>query len=303
MPIKIPDELPAVRILEAENIFVMTEHRAVHQDIRPLRIAILNLMPKKIETETQLLRLLGNSPLQVDIELLQMSSHQSKNTPAEHLIKFYKTFDEVCGERFDGLIITGAPVETLPFEEVDYWPELCRIMDWSRTNVYCTLHICWGAQAALYHHYGIQKHPLPAKMFGVFAHRTLQNDHPLLRGFDEEFFAPHSRHTTVLARDVAARPELEVLAASEEAGLYLAASRDGRQVFVTGHSEYERDTLAAEYRRDLDKGLPIGVPANYFPEDDPARQPLVRWRGHSNLLFTNWLNHVYQETPFDLEKL
>lgn len=303
MPIKIPDSLPAVQVLESENIFVMTEQRAIHQDIRPLSIAILNLMPKKIETETQLLRLLGNSPLQIDIELLQMSSHQSKNTAPEHLIKFYKTFEDVRSQRFDGLIITGAPVETLDFEQVDYWPELEEIMAWSRTNVYSTFHICWGAQAALYYHYNIEKHPLPAKMFGIFPHRTCRPTHPLLRGFDEEFFAPHSRHTTVLTEDVAARPELEVLAVSDQAGLYLATSVDGRQVFVTGHSEYERDTLAGEYQRDLDKGLDIALPVGYFPGDDPNAAPLVRWRGHSNLLFVNWLNHVYQETPYDLARL
>ena len=301
MPIKIPDSLPAYQTLHNENIFIMTEARAAHQDIRPLRIVILNLMPKKIETETQLLRLLGNSPIQVDIELLQVSSHRSKNTAAEHLIKFYKTFDEIADQRFDGMIITGAPVETLPFEAVDYWPELCRIMDWSLTNVYSTLHICWGAQAALYHHYGIEKHPLPSKMFGVFSHDMRVQNCPLMRGFDEEFFAPHSRHTGVNTEDVAAVPALEVLSVSKTAGLYMAARRDGRQIFVTGHSEYDPDTLAREYLRDKNAGLPIQVPANYFPDDDDSKEPLIRWRGHGNLLYSNWLNYfVYQTTPYDI---
>lgn len=303
MPIKISDQLPAFRILESENIFVMPEARAVHQDIRPLSIVILNLMPKKIETETQLLRLLGNSPLQVDIELLQVSSHSSKNTSREHLTKFYRTFDEIRGQRFDGMIITGAPVENLPFEEVDYWEELCAIMEWSKTHVYSTFHICWGAQAGMRYHYGIPKHPLPEKLFGVFPHRTRDCAHPLLRGFDEVFMAPHSRHTTVEAAD-AARAGLEVLVTSEEAGLYIAASRNGRQFFVTGHSEYDRDTLGDEYRRDLDKGLPIRPPVNYYPGDDPRKKPPLQWRSHANLLYVNWLNYfVYQETPYDLENL
>lgn len=303
MPIKISDQLPAFKILESENIFVMPEERAVHQDIRPLSIVILNLMPKKIETETQLLRLLGNSPLQIDIELLQISSHVSKNTSAEHLTKFYKTFDEIKGQRFDGMIITGAPVENLPFEEVDYWDELCEIMDWSRTHVYSTFHICWGAQAGLYHHYGVPKHPLPQKLFGIFRHDTRACSHPLLRGFDESFFAPHSRHTTVEVSDVGSAG-LEILSTSPEAGLYIAASKDGRQVFVSGHSEYDRDTLAQEYWRDKEKGLPIEVPVNYYPGNDPTKKPLLTWRSHANLLYVNWLNYyVYQETPYDLARL
>ena len=304
MPIKIPDSLPASRILETENIFVMTEHRALHQDIRPLRIAILNLMPKKIETETQLLRLLGNSPLQVDIELLQTSTYTSKNTPSEHLFKFYKTFDEIKQERFDGLIITGAPIETISFEEVDYWAELCEIMEWSKTNVYSTLHICWGAQAGLYYHYGIPKYDLDEKMFGVFQHRLLAYSHPITRGFDELFHVPHSRHTTIRAKDVDQVPALETLAYSERAGVHLVARRDGRQFFVTGHSEYDRETLATEYFRDLDKGLPITMPENYFPNNDPQNKPVYTWRGHANLFFCNWLNYyVYQSTPYDLSEL
>ena len=303
MPIRVPDALPAVSVLERENIFIMKEGRAVHQDIRPLRIAILNLMPKKIETETQLLRLLGNSPLQVDVELMQVSSHQSKNTPAEHLLHFYHTFRQLRDRRFDGLILTGAPVEQLPFQEVDYWEELSEIMDWSRNHVYSTLHICWGAQAGLYHHYGIQKRPLEQKLFGVFPHVTRIHYHPLTRGFDEEFLAPHSRHTTVWEDEVAACPQLEILADSPRAGLYLAARKDGRQVFVTGHSEYDWDTLDGEYRRDLGKGLPIAPPENYYPGDDPSRPPRLSWRSHANLLFVNWLNWVYQDTPYDLEEL
>ena len=304
MPINIPTTLPAARILEEENIFVMNEERAHSQDIRPLHIAILNLMPKKIETETQLLRLLGNTPIQSDVELLQMSGHVSKNTPSEHLLKFYKSFDEVRSQRFDGLIITGAPVEQMPFEEVDYWDELCEIMQWSLTNVYSTLHICWGAQSALYDHYGIEKIPLNEKMFGVFEHTVENRTHRLMRGFDERFYVPHSRHTTVREEDVAAVPELEILARSEEAGVYCAAGKAGRQFFVMGHSEYDRDTLAAEYFRDVNKGLPIRVPQHYFPGDDPAREPVMVWRAHSSLLFSNWLNYfVYQETPFDLTKL
>lgn len=303
MPIRVPDSLPAVSVLEGENIFVMREDRAVHQDIRPLRIAILNLMPKKIETETQLLRLLGNSPLQVDIDLMHVSGHQPKNTAPEHLRHFYHSFPQLREGRYDGLIITGAPVEQLPFREVDYWEELEEIMAWSKTNVYCTFHICWGAQAALYYHYGIEKRPLPAKLFGVFPHRTLLPHHPLTRGFDEFFLAPHSRHTTVEEEEVRRCPQLEVLVDSPQAGLYIAARKDGRQVFVTGHSEYDRDTLDQEYRRDLEKGLPIAPPVNYYPGNDPGKDPLFLWRGHANLLYVNWLNHVYQDTPYDLESL
>lgn len=304
MPVRIPDDLPAARELEEENIFVMTRERAFHQDIRPLRIAVLNLMPRKMVTETQLLRLLGNTPLQTDIRFIRMASHESTHTPTEHLDTFYEPLDDVLHERFDGLVVTGAPVETIPFEEVDYWPELVRLMDWSVTNVWSTMHICWGAQAALYHHYGIQKRPLPEKMFGLFHHKSLDLKEPLLRGFDEEFFAPHSRHTEVTAADVAAVPELKLLAVSDVAGLYLAASKDHRKVFVTGHPEYDRLTLKAEYDRDVAQGLPINPPANYFPGDDPTKAPVMTWRSHAHLLYANWLNYcVYQETPYDLETL
>ena len=304
MPIKVSDGLPAIRVLESENIFVMTEHRAVHQDIRPLKIVLLNLMPTKIETETQLLRLLSNSALQVEVDLLQTATHQSKTTPAEHLLEFYHTFDEIRGNRYDGMIVTGAPVETMPFEEVDYWPELCRIMEWSKENVCSTLHICWGAQAGLYYHYGISKHALPEKMFGVFRHRPLVPNHPLTRGFDDVFYAPHSRHTGVSRADIESCPALELLAVSEAAGVYLVASRDCRQVFVTGHSEYDRETLAREYNRDVSRGLPIRVPANYYPGDDASAEPFMQWRSHADLLFNNWLNYyVYQQTPYDLAAL
>lgn len=304
MPIKIPDGLPAKEILLGENIFVMDEVRAVHQDIRPLRIAILNLMPTKIATETQFLRLLGNSALQVEIALMRVSSHQSKNTPEEHLITFYQTFDQLRSEKFDGFIITGAPVEQMPFEEVDYWNELTEIIDWSRSHVYSTLFVCWGAQAALYHQYRIPKYPLPSKMFGAFEHRINRLNVPLLRGFDDVFLAPHSRHTEIRRKDIQPFPDLEILSESPEAGVYLVARRDGRQFFVTGHSEYDPLTLKAEYDRDVAQGMPIHVPVNYYPDDDPTRHPVVRWRGHSNLLFANWLNYyVYQETPYDLDTL
>jgi homoserine O-succinyltransferase len=301
MPVKVPATLPARSILEAENVFLMEEHRALHQDIRPIRIAILNLMPTKIATETQLLRLLGNTPLQVEVTLLHMASHESKNTSAEHLLEHYSSFQEVRGRFFDGLIITGAPVETLPFEEVDYWPELTEVLDWAKTNVFSTLYICWGAQAGLYHYYGVPKFALEEKKFGVFEHRVLARDERVVQGFDDSFFAPHSRHTETRRADILAVPELVLLAESEEAGVYLVQSKDRRHVFVTGHSEYDPGTLRAEYVRDVEKGLPIAVPRNYFPADDPGREPLVRWRGHSNLLFTNWLNYyVYQEVPYDL---
>ena len=304
MPINIPDTLPANSALRRENIFVMNEERASHQDIRPLKIAILNLMPKKIETETQLLRVLSNTPLQIDIELLQTGSHVSRNTSESHLCRFYRTLDDVRDQRFDGLIITGAPVEQMPFEEVDYWPELCEIMEWSRTHAYSTFHICWGAQAGLYYHYGIQKYDLPAKMFGIFPHEILQPFHPLVRGFDEVFYVPHSRHTEVREEDILACPQLELLTRSPIAGVHIVASRDGRQFFVTGHSEYDRGTLAAEYFRDLDKGLPIQVPYHYFPGDNPEEEPQFIWRGHANLLYSNWLNYyVYQATPYDLDEL
>lgn len=300
MPIKIPDNLPAAKILDSENVFVMTEHRAMHQDIRPLHIIILNLMPTKMETETQLLRLLGNSPLQVDIDLLQTATHVSKNTAQEHLLEFYQTFDQVKHHKYDGMIITGAPVETLAFEEVDYWPELCEIMDWSRTHVYSTLHICWGAQAGLYYHYGVPKHPLSVKLSGVFRHRPLDLNHPLLRGFDEMFLMPHSRYTEVRQEDIEKTEELQVLGLSETAGVALVASRDARMFFVTGHCEYDRCTLSGEYWRDVNRGLNPEVPQNYFPENDPDNVPPMLWRGHAHLLMANWLNYfVYQQTPYD----
>ncbi len=304
MPIRIPVNLPAREILLRENVFVMDEERADHQDIRPLKIAILNLMPTKIATETQLLRLLGNSPLQVEITLMRTSSHQSKNTPEEHLLTFYQTFDELCHLKFDGLIITGAPVEHLDFEEVDYWKELTEIIDWSCSHVTSTFFICWGAQAGLYHQYGIPKYPLPQKMFGVFEHQVLRNHIPLLRGFDDVFYAPHSRHTEIRREDIQKVPDLEIVAESPLAGIYIVMRRDGRQIFVTGHSEYDPLTLQAEYERDVRLGKLIHIPLNYYPDNDPARQPVVRWRGHSNLLFANWLNYyVYQVTPFNLDDL
>lgn len=304
MPIKIPDNLPAAEVLLSENIFVMNEQRAVHQDIRPLKIAILNLMPTKIVTETQLMRLIGNTALQVEAILLHTMSHISKNTSEEHLDAFYKSFDDVKHEKFDGLIITGAPVEQMDFEEVNYWDELKQIMDWSLHSVYSTFHICWGAQAGLYHHYGIPKYPLAEKMFGVFPHRITRKNTMLLRGFDDEFYAPHSRHTEIRRRDVEKVAELEILAESDESGIYVIKTAGGRQIFVTGHSEYDPLTLKAEYERDIAKGLEINVPKNYFTDDDPRKAPLVKWRSHANLLFANWLNYyVYQETPFDLNEL
>ena len=304
MPVRIPETLPARAILESENIFVMGEERAKHQDIRPLHVAILNLMPTKIATETQLLRLLGNSPLQVEVTLLHTASHTSKNVPEEHLINHYKSFAQVRRQKFDGLIITGAPVELLPFEEVDYWPELKAIMDWAEVNVFGTLYICWGAQAGLFHRYGIPKYPLPHKMFGIFPHRVLERHNKLMRGFDDVFRAPHSRHTEVRRADIERVSDLVILAESDEAGIYIAASQDGRHTFVTGHSEYDPLTLKGEYDRDMVKGLPIHVPANYFPGDDPSQPPLVRWRGHSNLLFANWLNYyVYQLTPYNIHEI
>lgn len=304
MPINIPDDLPTVEILNSENIFVAHESRALHQDIRPLEIAILNLMPTKIATETQLLRLLGNTPLQVNITLLHPKTHVSKNTPQEHLLKFYKTLDCVKMKKFDGLVITGAPVETLEFEEVDFWEELTQILDWAEGNVFSTLFICWGAQAGLYYYYGIPKHPLPRKMFGIFSHKLNQKFVPLFRGFDDEFYAPHSRHTEIRREDIEQVDRLQILSESEEAGVYVVASNDGRQIFVTGHSEYDPGTLKAEYERDVARGLPISVPKNYFPQDNPTQEPVVRWRGHANLLFANWLNYyVYQETPYDLSEI
>ena len=304
MPIKIPNNLPAKEVLTNENIFVMPESRALVQDIRPLRIAILNIMPTKIVTETQLLRLMGNTPIQVEAVLLHPKSHVVKNTPQEHLTNFYQTFEEVKDQKFDGLIITGAPVEELEFEEVDYWEELTKVMDWSVTNVYSTFHICWGAQAGLYHHYGIKKYPLSEKLFGVFPHTISKPNTMLLRGFDDVFYAPHSRHTEVRREDIEKVQELDILSQSEEAGVYILKTDGGRQIFVTGHSEYDPLTLKAEYDRDIAKGLSIKVPKNYFPQDDASQEPVVRWRGHANLLFSNWLNyHVYQQTPFDLNDL
>ena len=304
MPIKIPNGLPAQQILESENIFVMHEARAESQDIRPLRIALLNLMPTKIVTETQLSRLLGNTPLQVELELVQVSSHKAKNTSEEHMLAFYKTFDEISDQYFDGMIITGAPVEQMPFEEVNYWDELCRIMEWTKTHVHSTFHICWGAQAGLYYHFGIDKHPLGKKMFGVFPHKVTYKNPILMRGFDDVFYVPHSRHTTIRREDVAAVPEIKILAESEEAGLYAMQTEGGKQVFITGHSEYDPETLKLEYLRDKNAGLPIEVPKNYFPNDDDTQEPLVRWRSHANLLYTNWLNYfVYQSTPYEVDTI
>ncbi|ADG83070.1 homoserine O-acetyltransferase MetA [Thermincola potens] len=304
MPIKIPNDLPAKEILTQENIFVMDEDRAFHQDIRPLKILLLNLMPTKIVTETQILRLLGNSPLQVEVEFLHPQSYTSQHTPQEHLIAFYKTFPQVKDEKFDGMIITGAPVEQMPFEEVAYWEELKEIMDWSVHHVTSTIHLCWAAQAGLYHHYGIPKYPLEEKMFGVFPHVVTKKNVKLLRGFDDIFYAPHSRHTENRREDVERIPELEVLAESDVAGMYIIATRDGRQIFITGHAEYDPLTLKAEYERDISKGLKVNIPRNYFPNDDPSLEPVVNWRGHANLLFSNWSNYyVYQETPYDLSAI
>ncbi|MGF7184860.1 homoserine O-succinyltransferase [Desulfitispora alkaliphila] len=304
MPVKIPDNLPATEILSQENIFVMNENRAQTQDIRPLRVAILNLMPTKIATEIQLLRLIGNTPLQVDVVLLHPATHTSKNTHPEHLQTFYKTFSHIKNEKFDGMIITGAPVEQLHFNKVDYWNELKDIMDWTTENVTSTFHICWGAQAGLCHHYGIPKHSLTEKKFGVFPHITCKKNVKLLRGFDDLFYVPHSRHTEVRLEDIEKVPELEVLSVSPEAGVYMVGSKDGRQIFVTGHSEYDPETLKLEYERDINQGKNITVPKNYFPNDDPSADPLVTWKAHANLLFANWLNYyVYQETPYDVTKI
>lgn len=301
MPIQIPNDLPAAETLKNENIFVMNQTRAETQHIRPLEIVLLNLMPTKIVTETQLSRVLGNTPLQVHLELMMISSHKSKNTPEEHLLSFYKTFDELKDRKFDGMVITGAPVENLPFEEVDYWDELVQIMEWSKTHVHSTFHICWAAQAGLYYHYGIQKHPLPEKLFGVYPHHADYKRAILLRGFDDTFWAPHSRHTTIDRADVEAVPGLKILASSDEAGVYIIMNKEGRQIFVTGHSEYDPDTLEREYLRDKNQGLPIHVPVNYYPNDDDTKPPVVRWRGHGNLLYSNWLNYfVYQTTPYDI---
>jgi len=304
MPIKIPNKLPAEKILESENIFVMNEKRAITQDIRPLNIVILNIMPTKITTETQLLRLLSNTPLQVNVQFIAMESHESKNTPKEHLETFYKTFDEIKKDKFDGMIITGAPIEQMPFEEVDYWDELTEIMEWTKTNVTSTMHICWGAQAGLYYHYGVKKYPLDKKMFGVFDHTLARKNKMLTRGFDDVFKVPHSRHTEIKEEDVRAVPGLEIIATSKDAGVYLVTSKKGKQIFVTGHVEYDAETLATEYFRDVDKGLPIEVPKNYFPNNDPKKKPVNSWRSTANLLFSNWLNyHVYQTTPYDINEI
>ncbi|MCD7710312.1 MAG: homoserine O-succinyltransferase [Porphyromonadaceae bacterium] len=306
MPLNIPSELPAVELLKAENIFVMESQRALSQDIRPLRIIILNLMPLKITTETDLIRLLSNTPLQIEIDFLKISGHVSKNTPVEHMMTFYKDFSEVRDRRYDGMIITGAPVEHLAFEDVSYWEEICQIFDWTQTHVSSTVYICWAAQAGLYHHYGIPKYPLEKKLFGVYRHivSSAGKMSPLFRGFDDEFYIPHSRYTTIHEEDVICHPELTIMAESEFAGPAVIIARHGREIFLTGHSEYAPDTLANEYHRDVNKGLPIEIPRNYFRNDNPASSPLVRWRAHANLLFSNWLNYyVYQETPYDIEKI
>lgn len=301
MPIVIPKNLPAVKTLEQENIFVMNETRAISQDIRPLKIALVNLMPTKIDTETQLLRLISNIPIQVEIDFIHTKTHISKNASEQHLINFYKTFNEIKNNKYDGMIITGAPVEQMEFEEVDYWNELVKIMDFSSTNVTSTLHICWGAQAGLYHHFGIKKHLLPKKMFGVYSHTLRIKNSKLTRGFDDEFFVPHSRHTGIDREDILAVNDLDLLAESEKSGVYLVATKDGKKIFATGHSEYDPLTLKREYERDVNKGLDINIPENYFKNDDPSLPPIVKWRGHANLLFSNWLNYfVYQETPYDL---
>ncbi|MDD6564066.1 MAG: homoserine O-succinyltransferase [Clostridiales bacterium] len=304
MPIRIADKLPATKQLTKENIFVMTEKRAARQDIRPLKIAIVNLMPEKIKTETQLLRLLSNSPLQVEVDLIQMSSHISKNTSEEHLSAFYKEFSDIKDSKFDGMIITGAPVENMDFEKVDYWTELSEIMEWSKTHVTSTLHICWAAQAGLYYHYGIPKYPLKEKCSGVFRHKVRRTTAKLVRGFDNVFYAPHSRHTEVRAEDINKVPELEILSDSQEAGVYIVTTKKGRQIFVMGHSEYDADTLKNEYFRDLEKGLNPVIPANYFSKNDPTKKPIVRWRSHAHLLFSNWLNYfVYQITPYNIDEI
>lgn len=305
MPIKIPNDLPAAEILEQESIFVMRDDRAYSQDIRPLKILILNLMPTKVVTETQLLRLLSNSPLQVDVDFIYTASYNPRNTSTDHLIKFYETFDDVKDRHYDGMIITGAPVEQMPFEEVAYWPELCRIMDWSQSHVYSTLHICWGAQAGLYHHYGVPKHDLPAKMFGIFAHsRSWTRPVKLFRGFDDIFYVPHSRHTEIRRSDIEKIPQLRILSESEDSGVYAVSDMTGRQIFLTGHVEYDPLTLKTEYDRDISRNLPIEIPRNYFQQDDPSRPPIMRWRSSAYLLFANWLNYyVYQVTPFDLDTI
>ncbi len=304
MPIRIPDALPATSILESENIFVMTEHRAMHQDIRPLRVLLLNLMPTKIVTETQIMRKLSNTPLQIEIDLLRIASHESKNVSEDHLSSFYRTFDEVKSSRYDGLIITGAPLETIDYEEVDYWEELTEIMEWSLTNVHSVFHVCWGALAGLYYHYGIQKHMLPEKCFGIFENRLIKASSPLVRGFDDVFMMPHSRNSEVRYEDIVANQDLEVIAYSDECGVSIAKSTNSKHFFIFGHPEYDRATLKGEYERDLAKGIDIKVPENYFPNDDPSREPVVTWRSEAQLIYTNWLNYyVYQTTPYDLDRL
>ena len=304
MPLNLPSRLPAVEILKSENIFVMDSQQASTQDIRPLRIVILNLMPLKITTETDLIRLLSNTPLQIEVDFLKISGHISKNTPVEHMMTFYKDFSTLRNENYDGMIITGAPVEQMPFEEVDYWKEVSEIFDWARTHVTSTLYICWAAQAGLYHFYGVPKYPLPQKMFGIFKHKVYDHQNPIFRGFDDEFYVPHSRHTEVRKSDIEKVPELTLLSESEESGVYMVMARGGREFFITGHSEYSPYTLDTEYRRDLDKGLPIEMPLNYYRNNDPKKGPLVRWRGHANLLFSNWLNYfVYQQTPYGIREI
>ena len=304
MPIRISSELPAFKTLGEENIFVMSKERAEHQDIRPLKVVIVNIMPKKIETECQIMRLLSNTPLQVDVELLQMASHTSRNTSRHHLDVFYKTFSEICNERYDGMIVTGAPVELLEYEQVDYWDEITNIFEWSKTHVYSSLYICWAAQAGLYYHFGVPKYPLERKMFGVFPHRAEVSNCQILRGFDDVYYVPHSRNTEVRREDIERIPQLMILSSSDISGVHIAANTNGRQYFITGHSEYDRDTLASEYFRDVDKGLDIQLPYNYFPDNDPEKTPLFTWRGAANLLFSNWLNHcVYQRTPYNLDEL
>lgn len=304
MPLNLPDKLPAIELLKEENIFVFDTSRASKQDIRPLRIVILNLMPLKITTETDLVRLLSNTPLQVEITFMKIKSHTSKNTPIEHMQAFYTDFDEIRKQKYDGMMITGAPVEQMDFEEVNYWNEITEIFNWARTNVTSTLYICWAAQAALYHHYGIPKYPLGKKMFGIFEHNTLDSLLPIFRGFDDVFYVPHSRHTEIRREDILKNKELTLLSESERSGVYMVMARNGREFFVTGHSEYSPFTLDTEYRRDLNKGLPIEMPENYYRDNDLDKGPLVRWRGHANLLFSNWLNYyVYQETPFNIEDI
>jgi len=304
MPIIISEKLPAYSTLKKENVFVMKDLRAQTQDIRPLKIAVVNLMPKKIETETQLIRMLANTPLQVELKLVHMESHKTKNTKGDHLNNFYKTFDDIKKEKFDGMIITGAPVETIPYQDVDYWEEFKEILDYTKTNVFSTLHLCWGAQGALYHHYGVKRHFLEKKLFGVFSHKVIEPTSRLMRGFDDEFYAPHSRHTQILEEELEKVPNLEILAKSEEAGIHIASTENMRQIFIQGHGEYDRETLKNEYLRDSKKGENIQIPKNYFIDDDPKKDIRIKWRGHSNLLFSNWLNYcVYQETPYNLEDL